>query len=527
MILGSVATPAFASALSISDLQQELQYLLAKIAALQQSQAAAPATSATLPTTPTDPNIFCPTIVRTLSLGSNGTDVASLQRFLAQNPLIYPEGAVTAYFGAFTQSAVQRWQSVYNIVSSGSPSTTGYGAVGPRTRAAIAASCVNNSASSDTSVPSDSSSSARAAAQQALCAVAPQPPTPCAGTWSTITSATGCTIAWQCAVPVPTIPASIQGTATCPANSQLINGQCVTAATCPSGYTLQGAQCIALVAPTPGKDVNASLAYGGVSRTYILHIPANYDPSKSYPLLMVFHGTAGSGAGMERNTQFNTTADQNGFFVAYPDSIGAQWVLAGSNNDLTFNMNVINAIESTYSINKARVVVSGYSQGGGMARQLACDYTSTFAGVATISENFNANSESGCHPSKPIPAVLFHGTADPISPYDGGTNGLGGATTYSAQVTAQFWATNNGCSGSPSTTAIPDTLDNGTPVTGTKQTWTGCASGAGVTFYTIMGGGHTWPGSTTDSGKVFNGISLGPVSQDINADQIIWQTLMQ
>ena len=277
----------------------------------------------------------------------------------------------------------------------------------------------------------------------------------------------------------------------------------------------------------PGRDVNATLAFADVSRTYILHIPANYDPSKSYPLMMVFHGNGGTGAETEKETQFNTIADQNGFFVAYPDSVGAKWILTGSNNDVTFNLRVIHAIETKYSIDSTHVYISGYSQGGGMVTQLACGYTGTFAGAATVSENFNPTTESACHPSRPIKFALFHGTADPISPYSGGTNPLSGGTTYSAQDTAQFWATNNGCSAAIQATQIPDTLDTGAAVVDTRQAWTGCTSGARVIFYTIKDGGHTWPGSAADSGQSLDSIPLGAVSQNLNASQLIWQTLGQ
>ena len=53
--------------------------------------------------------------------------MASAQRrYLTANP--------TGYFGTLTQSAVQAFQCTESIVCSGSPDTTGFGAVGPRTR---------------------------------------------------------------------------------------------------------------------------------------------------------------------------------------------------------------------------------------------------------------------------------------------------------------------------------------------------------------------------------------------------------
>lgn len=74
-------------------------------------------------------------------MGSSGNDVRALQQFLAQDPNVYPEGTVTGYFGSLTLKAVKRFQINHDIVSSGTPSTTGFGIVGARTRAAIASLC--------------------------------------------------------------------------------------------------------------------------------------------------------------------------------------------------------------------------------------------------------------------------------------------------------------------------------------------------------------------------------------------------
>lgn len=76
------------------------------------------------------------TITRTLSLGLRGDDVSCLQQMLTQTG-DYTYGNVTGYFGPATQTAVERYQARAGIVSAGSPDTTGFGAVGSRTRASI------------------------------------------------------------------------------------------------------------------------------------------------------------------------------------------------------------------------------------------------------------------------------------------------------------------------------------------------------------------------------------------------------
>ncbi|MFZ2151711.1 MAG: peptidoglycan-binding protein [Minisyncoccia bacterium] len=54
-------------------------------------------------------------IGRTLDLGAQGVDVSNLQRFLSSNPIIYPEGIVSGYFGPLTQKAVVQFQARYGI----------------------------------------------------------------------------------------------------------------------------------------------------------------------------------------------------------------------------------------------------------------------------------------------------------------------------------------------------------------------------------------------------------------------------
>ena len=66
---------------------------------------------------------------RQLSQGMSGADVSALQRFLAQDRTIYPQGLITGFFGPLTYSAVSNWQARNGIDS--------VGRVGPITMLAI------------------------------------------------------------------------------------------------------------------------------------------------------------------------------------------------------------------------------------------------------------------------------------------------------------------------------------------------------------------------------------------------------
>lgn len=129
-----LVVPGFSSAATVAELQAQLQVLMAQLSALQSRQTTpvAPQSGATLSS--------CPNLTRNLSRGSRGDDVAQLQRFLTSQNLLTSDN-VTGFFGTMTESALKQWQKRNDIVSSGTAATTGYGAVGPRTRVAITNAC--------------------------------------------------------------------------------------------------------------------------------------------------------------------------------------------------------------------------------------------------------------------------------------------------------------------------------------------------------------------------------------------------
>jgi polyhydroxybutyrate depolymerase len=262
-----------------------------------------------------------------------------------------------------------------------------------------------------------------------------------------------------------------------------------------------------------------TLTFGGQYRTYVLYVPARYQAGHAYPLMLVEHGDHGTGQQMEATTGFDALADAEGFFVAYPNSRGPDWIFQGANNDVEFNAAVVGAIEGQFSIDPSRIYVSGFSDGGRMATVYACHQPAgnAVAGLAVVANDENTKLEASCNGQPPIPTVLFHGTADPISPYDGNRSEV------SAPATAAYWAGFDGCSSRMWQATRPDELSNGQTTTDSDQAWVRCSNGVSVSFYTINGGGHSWPGSVS---KVQNPVpATGPVSMGLDASKIIWHTL--
>ncbi len=82
-------------------------------------------------------------ITRWLTVGSTGQDVLQLHKALNQNGFaVATNGAEslnkeTTYFGPATAAAIRKFQCAKLQVCQGTPETTGYGGVGPRTRQAL------------------------------------------------------------------------------------------------------------------------------------------------------------------------------------------------------------------------------------------------------------------------------------------------------------------------------------------------------------------------------------------------------
>ena len=120
----SATLSAAAKATLLQSLEAELATLEAELKALQ------------APTTGNTTSTCAISLSRTLALGSTGSDVTALQQKLIG--LGFLTATPSGYFGLLTQAAVESFQRAKGIVSSGTPSTTGYGEVGPHTRAVFA-----------------------------------------------------------------------------------------------------------------------------------------------------------------------------------------------------------------------------------------------------------------------------------------------------------------------------------------------------------------------------------------------------
>jgi polyhydroxybutyrate depolymerase len=273
----------------------------------------------------------------------------------------------------------------------------------------------------------------------------------------------------------------------------------------------------------PGDSV-LTIESGGVQRTVLLHLPIGYTDLQKTPLILNLHGSESTAAQQMALTGMNATADQDGFIVAYPQGAiaagaGYEWnipgqpllgggsVPANAANDIDFLQKTIDTFESGLCIDTNRIYVTGFSGGARMASQLACDLSTVVAAIAPVS---GLRFPAPCPATRPVPVMAFHGTADPVDPYDGNGQAY---WTYSVPTAAQRWAAFEGCTPAPTDSAPSSSLK--------LSSYGGCKDGSSVSLYTIVGEGHEWPGGP-HLGVGYTAV-LGPQSNAINANNAMWQ----
>ncbi len=267
-------------------------------------------------------------------------------------------------------------------------------------------------------------------------------------------------------------------------------------------------------------DRTLTLEFAGRTRSAIVHVPPSYSANRSTPLVLLLHGGGGNGAQAERAYGMNPIADREGFLVVYPNGTSGfgnflTWDAANCCayayenhvDDVGFIRALIERLEHDYAVDPRRIFATGMSNGGMMTYRLGCQLSDKLAAIAPVSGSLN---DTSCTPIAPLPIIVFHGTADQHVPYYGG---FGSASLYPHEdrpvsYAVDFWVTRDGCS----TTPVSETSASGNIV---KDAYGGGAAGSEVVLYTVVGGGHAWPGS---SGSVTGDVP----TQEISASELMW-----
>jgi polyhydroxybutyrate depolymerase len=238
-----------------------------------------------------------------------------------------------------------------------------------------------------------------------------------------------------------------------------------------------------------------SLNIGGVSRTYLMHVPSSFQKG-SGALVIVLHGSGGNGLGMEVGTGFSTLADQAGFAVVYPDGLlesshsQTDWAYFFNDftDDVGFLRQIINTVQASVGPDPKKIFVTGLSSGALMSHRLGVQLSDLVAAIGVVEGALFLNGNAPAVPSAvgPVSVLILHGDEDLTLLY------CGTAMEASQEQSFNYWAGASADKCSTLSTPVPLCDGQGNISAVVEKGGTGCSGNTEVKIYKLIGGIHTW-----------------------------------
>lgn len=264
-----------------------------------------------------------------------------------------------------------------------------------------------------------------------------------------------------------------------------------------------------------------SITSGGLDYEYRWTVPSTYDGSP-LPVVLDFHGIGSNGAQQAIFAGWPVLAETEGFLAVEPTGSAvagdgrASWELpqfdTAQRDDVAMVLELLDHIADNVCIDPARIYSTGMSNGALFTSVLVCDLSEVIAAAVSVA---GVTHDDSCDPTRPVPYLAFHGTDDTTIPYRGGgettLSGAEGGEFFDQVMPEEFaeFAVAFGCAESGDS-AVSESV--------TLTSYAGCRNDIEMGFYTIDGGGHTWPGSPISAAIP----SLGVTTMDVDATAIAW-----
>ena len=132
-------------------------------------------------------------------------------------------------------------------------------------------------------------------------------------------------------------------------------------------------------------------------RTYHLYIPTNYNPKRSYPLVVTAQGTFPFDQAAGQRDRWIDVAERYGLIVCSPDFDGATGYLSIPQDrpapelvrDEKAAVAIVKEVMSRYTINRNAVMITGWSGGGYPAHFIGLRHPEIFRSIIGRAANFN------------------------------------------------------------------------------------------------------------------------------------------
>ena len=144
---------------------------------------------------------------------------------------------------------------------------------------------------------------------------------------------------------------------------------------------------------TAAETIERTLRVGARERSYEIDVPARREGARLLPVVIVFHGGGGSADSVRRQSRMSAKGEAEGFIVVYPQGSGGiagklkTWnagtccghAMQERIDEMAFVAALLDDLQATVAIDRARVYATGISNGGMMAYEVACALADRFA----------------------------------------------------------------------------------------------------------------------------------------------------
>ena len=176
----------------------------------------------------------------------------------------------------------------------------------------------------------------------------------------------------------------------------------------------------------PGSGTRVTIHESETGRKGYYYLPAGYDTSKQWPVVLTFHAYKPFGGADRQIREWESTADEYGLIVVAPVlvnsgprmELGMSRATKSVKRDAQAAMGMLDYVLENTSANRDRVLVTGLSSGGAMMHYVANQYPERFAALSSrccfFSEAILSEENARKMAARKFPVMIYYAEYDAV-----------------------------------------------------------------------------------------------------------------
>ena len=158
----------------------------------------------------------------------------------------------------------------------------------------------------------------------------------------------------------------------------------------------------------------------GTGRKFYIYVPSTYRHDRPAPLIISCHGTPPYDVANHHIREWKMLGEQNGCIVVAPDLMATDGLLGdgpiiGMEACEKFILSLVSLLGYRYNIDKANIMITGFSGGGFPTYWVGLRHPDVFSCVVARNCNFSESNLDGWYPPEAIysSVMVYYGENDP------------------------------------------------------------------------------------------------------------------